>query len=38
VMSHITWECGCAYMYQRIFHDTTCFKDVMTMNLSELRS
>jgi hypothetical protein len=36
VTSHITWEWG--YMYIRIFIDTTHFKTVMAMNLSELRS
>jgi hypothetical protein len=28
----------CAYMYKCIIYDTTCFKAVMVMNLSELRS
>jgi hypothetical protein len=38
VTSHISWECGCAYMYKCTIYDTTRFKAVMTMNLSELRS
>jgi hypothetical protein len=38
VTSHIAWELGCAYMYKHTFLDTTRFKGVMTMNLSELRS
>jgi hypothetical protein len=38
VTSHITWEWGCAYMYKCIILDTMCFKDVMVMNLLELRS
>jgi hypothetical protein len=38
--SHIArvWEWICVYMYIRILLDTTCFKVVMVMNLSELRS
>jgi hypothetical protein len=38
VTSHIAWEWGCAYMYKCTIYDTTRFKAVMTMNLSELRS
>jgi hypothetical protein len=40
VTSHIAWvwEWECAYMYIRIILDTTHFKAVMAMNLSELRS
>jgi len=38
VMSHINWECERAYMHKRTILDTTRFKAVMTMNLSELRS
>jgi hypothetical protein len=38
VTSHIAWEWGCAYMYKCTLYDTTRFKAVMTMNLSELRS
>jgi len=34
VTSHIAWEWGCAYMYKRIILDTTRFKVVMVMNLS----
>jgi hypothetical protein len=32
------WEWGCAYMYKRTLLDTTRFKVVMAMNLSELRN
>jgi len=38
VTSHIAWEWGCAYMYKCTLYDTTRFKAVMVMNLSELRS
>jgi hypothetical protein len=38
VTSHIAWEWRCAYMDKRTLHDTTRFKAVMAMNLSELRS
>jgi hypothetical protein len=38
VTSHIAWEWRCAYMYKCILYDTTRFKAVMVMNLSELRS
>jgi len=38
VMSHIALEWGCAYMYKYIIYDTTRFKAVMKMNISELRS
>jgi hypothetical protein len=38
VTSHIAWERGCAYMYIRTLSNTTRFKAVMVMNLSELRS
>jgi hypothetical protein len=38
VTSHIAWECECAYMYKRTLLDTTYFKAVMAVNLSELRS
>jgi hypothetical protein len=38
VTSHIAWEGGCAYMYKCTIYDTTRFKAVMAMNLSELRS
>jgi hypothetical protein len=38
VTSHIAWEWGCAYMYKCTLYDTTRFKAVMAMNLSELRS
>jgi hypothetical protein len=38
VTSHIAWECRCAYMYKRTLLDTTRFKVMMAMNLSELRS
>jgi hypothetical protein len=38
VTSHIVWEWGCAYMYKCTLYDTTRFKAVMAMNLSELRS
>jgi len=38
VTSHIAWEWGCAYMYKCTIYDTTRFKAVMAMNLSELRS
>jgi hypothetical protein len=38
VTSHISWEWGCAYMYKCTIYDTTRFKAVMVMNLSELRS
>jgi hypothetical protein len=36
--SHIAWEWGCAYMYKCTIYDSTRFKAVMVMNLSELRS
>jgi hypothetical protein len=38
VTSHIAWEWGCAYMYKFIIYNTTHFKAMMVMNLSELRS
>jgi hypothetical protein len=38
VTSHIAWEWRCAYMYKCTLYDTTRFKAVMAMNLSELRS
>jgi hypothetical protein len=38
VTSHITCEGECAYMYKRTILDTTSFKVVMVMNLSELYS
>jgi hypothetical protein len=38
VTSHIAWKLRCAYMYKRNLLDTTRFKDMMTMNLSELHS
>jgi hypothetical protein len=38
VTSHIAWEWGCAYMYKCTIYDTTRFKAVMVMNLSELHS
>jgi len=38
VTSHIAWEWGCAYIYKCTIYDTTRFKSVMAMNLSELRS
>jgi hypothetical protein len=38
VISHIAWEWRCAYMYKSTLYDTTCFKAVMAMNPSELRS
>jgi hypothetical protein len=38
VTSHIAWECGCAYMYKYTIYDTTHFKAMMAMNLSEFRS
>jgi hypothetical protein len=38
VTSHIAWEWGCAYMYKCTIYDTTRFKAVMAMNLSELCS
>jgi hypothetical protein len=40
VTFHIVWvwEWVYAYMYIHIILDTTCFKAVMVMNLSELRS
>jgi hypothetical protein len=38
VTSHIVWEWRCAYMYKCTLYDTTRFKAVMAMNLSELRS
>jgi hypothetical protein len=37
-MFHIAWECECVYMYKHIILDTTRFKAVMAMNLSELHS
>jgi len=38
VTSYIAWEWRCAYMYKCTLYDTTRFKVVMVMNLSELRS
>jgi hypothetical protein len=40
VTSHIAWvwECVCAYMYICTLLDTTDFKVVMAINLSELHS
>jgi hypothetical protein len=38
VTSHIACEWRCAYMYKCTLYDTTRFKAVMVMNLSELRS
>jgi hypothetical protein len=38
VTSHIAWEWGCAYMYKRTLYDTTRFKAVIIVNLSELCS
>jgi hypothetical protein len=38
VMSHINWECECAYMHKCIIFDITRFKVEMAVNLSELRS
>jgi hypothetical protein len=38
VVSHISWEWGCAYMYKGTLLDTTLFKVMMTMTLSEFRS
>jgi len=40
VTSHIArvWEWGCTYMYIHTLLDTTCFKALMALNLSELRS
>jgi len=37
-MSHINWECECAYMHKCIIFDITRFKVEMAVNLSELRS
>jgi hypothetical protein len=38
VMSHIAWKWGCICVYKHTILDTTLFKAVMAMNLSELRS
>jgi hypothetical protein len=36
VTSHIACEWRCVYMYKCTLYDTTRFKAVMAMNLSEL--